>query len=423
MNRVCPSCGATRKQGSTRCWSCDDRAPFDACPSQLSELAPVEGISLEQWAYYAARIAMGESVDSACRDIGCSEETWRRADARWNERMARDETTKIAAAYGGAFTDARSRAARPTAAQAGDEWTDTILDRLRAANETELRGIAEALHVPLSSRRDVDIVTLSKEYRSAAGNSFANVFRGDHDLTYRAILEDVVIAAGELAGFRKLAPSLSAPDKWLEQYVVHAMSFVERTRLGTISDEERSRAQRAADDTLHGRVRDAGVDVGEVASLSALAAGFIAVAFGVAALPFGIAHVALKWSRPALKKTLPATMWIIAIRERLERESDAEAEELVRLMNDAERIDFAHMFIEKYAQAFGAFRESRLDDALRLAGEARLLLLEAVRVSERGMHRFPAEERFRLLHGAATGSLPTIEQFLKDVQAFKALEE
>lgn len=55
---------------------------------------------------------------------------------------------------------------------------DTIIKRLRAANDVELKTLAQILGVDLHNIREIDISMLSEEYRSSAGNTFANWFRG-----------------------------------------------------------------------------------------------------------------------------------------------------------------------------------------------------------------------------------------------------
>lgn len=58
---------------------------------------------------------------------------------------------------------------------------------LNQANSDEKSEICKALKLSLGS----DVYQISKEYRSAAGHTIGNWFRGDHDLPYKEILVDV----------------------------------------------------------------------------------------------------------------------------------------------------------------------------------------------------------------------------------------
>lgn len=197
---------------------------------------------------------------------------------------------------------------------------DTIFQRLREATDSELRGVARALEVELTGERDLDVVTLSKQLRSTGGNSFANVFRDDHDLTYRAILVDVARAAAEIAGFKPQAPGETARETWIEDYILHAMAHASRPDRSTLPADEVADAQRRADAALNGRTENAGIDRTDAARLGVLALGAVGVAVGVGALPFAAVFMALKWARPAVKKTLPATLCLISVRKRREAE-------------------------------------------------------------------------------------------------------
>jgi hypothetical protein len=67
------------------------------------ELAPVEGISLEQWAWVMAKIASGGNPAALLEIAKLDDATWQRVSAEWNARMSRDTTATIATAYGQAF--------------------------------------------------------------------------------------------------------------------------------------------------------------------------------------------------------------------------------------------------------------------------------------------------------------------------------
>lgn len=72
---------------------------------------------------------------------------------------------------------------------------DTIIQSLSLALDTELNEIIRLLK--LNSRKvyesgdEKGILLLSKEYRTAAGNAFGNMFRDDHEYSYLEILQDI----------------------------------------------------------------------------------------------------------------------------------------------------------------------------------------------------------------------------------------
>lgn len=68
------------------------------------ELAPVEGVSLEQWAGAMARIVMGGDLAAILGELAIDQAKWDRVSAEWNARMSRDTTCTIATAYGKAFS-------------------------------------------------------------------------------------------------------------------------------------------------------------------------------------------------------------------------------------------------------------------------------------------------------------------------------
>ncbi len=67
------------------------------------------------------------------------------------------------------------------------ENPDTIFSLLDQAANEEKAEICKALKLPVGS----DVYQISKEYRSAAGHTIGNWFRGDHDMPYKEILADI----------------------------------------------------------------------------------------------------------------------------------------------------------------------------------------------------------------------------------------
>lgn len=67
------------------------------------------------------------------------------------------------------------------------ENPDTIFSLLDQAANEEKAEICKALKLPVDS----DVYQISKEYRSTAGHTIGNWFRGDHDMPYKEILADI----------------------------------------------------------------------------------------------------------------------------------------------------------------------------------------------------------------------------------------
>jgi hypothetical protein len=82
------------------------------------ELAPVEGISLEDWALAQAKLANGVDVNQICQQLGVDRAKFDRVSAEWMARMSRDTTATIATVYGKAFSSG-GQGAFGGAAQAG----------------------------------------------------------------------------------------------------------------------------------------------------------------------------------------------------------------------------------------------------------------------------------------------------------------
>ena len=68
-----------------------------------------------------------------------------------------------------------------------NENPDTIFSLLHQAANEEKAEICKALKLPIDS----DVYQISKEYRSAAGHTIGNWFRGEHDMPYKEILADI----------------------------------------------------------------------------------------------------------------------------------------------------------------------------------------------------------------------------------------
>lgn len=205
---------------------------------------------------------------------------------------------------------------------------DVIFERLRRATSAERAELAKILEVKLTGASDVDNTAISKELRSAGGNSFGNLFRDDHELPYRELLADALKAAGQAASFPEQEVTLEARDAWLEDYIVEALAFAIRSGKEVVPADEKAAALTRAQDALQGRSLSAPVvSTTTLARLGFLAGGLAAGLAGITVLPFAVAFMGLKWASPAVKKTLPAIQVLIHIRKRLEAEATLETEE------------------------------------------------------------------------------------------------
>jgi hypothetical protein len=70
------------------------------------DLAPVEGVSLEQWAKAQAQIASGGNADQIVAGLGIDRAKWDRVSAEWNARMSRDTSFTITMEYSKHFQSA-----------------------------------------------------------------------------------------------------------------------------------------------------------------------------------------------------------------------------------------------------------------------------------------------------------------------------
>jgi hypothetical protein len=207
---------------------------------------------------------------------------------------------------------------------------DTIFRRLRAATAAERAGVADALGVKLEGDVEVDAVALSKTLRSAAGHTFGNVFRGDHDLEYREILADLLPPAGQAAGWAKVAAPDTATEEMLEDYIATAMACAADPAYLALPSDAKARMRVQAEARLGGQLQGAGFDANDGARLGAPAAGVGAALLAAPVLALAVAPVsalavaivALCFAAPAVKKTLPACLFLIQVRKRLEVEAE-----------------------------------------------------------------------------------------------------
>ncbi len=118
-----------------------------------------------------------------------------------------------------------------------------LIVHLRSFSDAELAAMWSALKCKLEdegfehSLRERKVALISKEFRSVAGHTLVNIFRGPHDLSYNQILVDVA---------DKLNPGLlwtdlkkDAPTSQLEQRVSEIVDSVVKLQWDKLSAEDR----------------------------------------------------------------------------------------------------------------------------------------------------------------------------------------
>jgi len=213
---------------------------------------------------------------------------------------------------------------------------DIVFQRLRAATEPERALLAKILGIAPSGDREVDVVNLSKEYRSAAGHTMRNLFRKAHELEYRTILLDAVAAAAEGAGWAPPGVKDTAEDEWIENYVFEAFCFASNKQNGQLSAVQKAKAREQAEVMLMGRAQTADslisagllatARVGTMAGAASAAAGIAGGAFTLGFAPALVIAGPLVLAidplfQPSAKKVLSATLVLIHVRKRAEVES------------------------------------------------------------------------------------------------------
>jgi len=110
--------------GHLRWGSAEEVAQLRAAAAQTAaganefsaHLVPVDGVTLQHWAYAQAQIAVGYDPAAVLAQLEIDEDLWARASAEWNERMARDTSGTIAGEYAQAYAVAQEQIAAATSA-------------------------------------------------------------------------------------------------------------------------------------------------------------------------------------------------------------------------------------------------------------------------------------------------------------------
>jgi hypothetical protein len=201
---------------------------------------------------------------------------------------------------------------------------DLIFQRLNEATDAERAAMAAALNETLIGELSADIALLSKELRADAASSFIKPWRGDHDLLYRSILEDVVSSAADAADWEAPTIDPAASELWLESYILHAFAFAHRKDKAT--EAEKKTAREAAEHAIVGKTtpkessgfaRFAGSAAASLFRAHPAVAAAGVVAIGGALLVGWVAS-------GAMRRVVPAVMVLIYVRMRQEAEQGLE---------------------------------------------------------------------------------------------------
>jgi len=113
------------------------------------DLAPVEGVTLEQWAKAQAQIASGGDWQQAVAALNVDQPTWDRVSAEWNARMSRDTSFTITTEYSKHFQSAgvgqfSAAAAAAATGQVGPESSAPItLERYVEIEVAQSAGVGQ----------------------------------------------------------------------------------------------------------------------------------------------------------------------------------------------------------------------------------------------------------------------------------------
>lgn len=234
-------------------------------------------------------------------------------------------------------------------------YGDLLFQRLNSAKRDELEDIVEVLRLKKDDYEhasDADLVNaLSRELRSAAGNSLRNTFRNDHDLAYRRILIDV---ADKLAPGRspwrssKYTMDSDHYDADIEDHIYRRFMKIVEDNLAKMSDKKRAEVQATVQATLKakgftdgvvassgtaiaaggltgaalGPVVAAAVFGGFWTGLFGLSLGALLAGASIVGLPAGLLAGGV-WvlGGTAYRKTVPAVLRIIHVRKTREAEA------------------------------------------------------------------------------------------------------
>lgn len=198
---------------------------------------------------------------------------------------------------------------------------DLIFQRLKAATPAELTAMAGVLGEELIGEPAADVSALSRGLRKTAGHSLRNPWRGDHELRYEQIMEDVLAECASNAGWPRPKLERVTNSLWVEDYAALALAFAARKQGAT--EEQSAQARSLAEAALNGTY-----SVQEPWKGNAVTA---AVVVGLAVLGGAIAVSLYSINRFVLSgnmnKVVPAVLVLIQIRLRLAAEESLEVDD------------------------------------------------------------------------------------------------
>ena len=226
-------------------------------------------------------------------------------------------------------------------------YGDLLFERLRSANRDELDALLPVLKLkPLEFKTASDedrISAISKELRSAAGNSLRNIPRGDHDLPCRRVLIDVAdkLAPGRWS-WSPFKMDSKEPDTEIEDYIYEHYNRLMQERLATMSADDRRKLQQAMEADLKGKGYQqdvitaatsaigtgviAGAAIGPIVAMAlfstfwtwlvGLTLGEILIGGVLGGGPIGLLLGGLNFAiSPSYSKTVPAVLRLVFIRQ------------------------------------------------------------------------------------------------------------
>lgn len=233
------------------------------------------------------------------------------------------------------------------------EYPDTIFNLLSHAADEEKAEICRALKLPI----DADEYQISKEYRSIAGHTIGNWFRGDHDMPYKEILVDVANKLKPKGDKNEYSLGDGRSEEDIENMIVQYFAAKIAEELNKLSPEERQMKMKefqgklnegqyvdVAKDAMKDMHNVFGATVVSASSVTALLTGPLTASLfysgffaGIWASIFGMSTslllltgtgvgtlaavpvLLLMLGAPSYKKTIPVTLQLINIRRRIKQ--------------------------------------------------------------------------------------------------------
>lgn len=168
---------------------------------------------------------------------------------------------------------------------------DKLFDRLHMAKRPDLVALLGDLKLDLDKYKKFDdewlIKIISRELRSAAGNSVVNTMRGPHDLPYKQILIDVAdkLCPGRFSRTKfQLSDSASSED--VESYIYDRICDIWKKHINSLNSSDRAALQTKFENDLQQRGISSQIATGAASTLMTGVFGGALVAQAVATAVF-----------------------------------------------------------------------------------------------------------------------------------------